>query len=82
MREITPSNKERTTNTTDLHYLTSLFTDSQALSAIRALTSSAYIYYTYIIHGVQHYRMVMFKAAKIKDQNSGSQFRLGGPLLD
>ena len=64
MREITPSNKERTTNTTDLHYLTSLFTDSQTLSAIRALTSSAYIYYTYIIHDVQHYTMVMFKAAK------------------
>jgi len=45
MGEITPSNKERTTNTTDLHYLTSLFTDSQALSSI---------YYTYIIHGVQY----------------------------
>lgn len=54
MGEITPSNKERTTNTTDLHYLTSLFTDSQALSSITALTSSAYIYYTYIIHGVQY----------------------------
>ena len=53
MGEITPSNKERTTNTTDLHHLTSIFTDSQALSSITALTSSACIYYTYIIHGVQ-----------------------------
>ena len=64
MGEITPSNKERTTNTTDLHYLTSLFTDSQALSSIWALTSSAYIYYTCIIHGVQYHWLVMFKTAK------------------
>ena len=49
-----------------------LFTDSQGLSSILALTSSVYIYYTYIIHGVQHYWLVMFKAAK--NQRSKQRF--------
>ena len=75
MGEITPSNKERTTNNTDLHYLTSLFSRP-------CLHRHTYIYYPILYMEFNIIEWLCLKPPKIKDQNSGSQFMLGGPLPD